>query len=121
MNRIELLSKIFKKFSARTYLVAMGIMVSGIPVFLLSVINYNFINNSIIKLLENKNLLLVESFSNKVKLYIDLNSKIIKLLSEIIYSKNETFIKNAFTNIIKNYNDIEFISYVKDNKVFTTK
>jgi len=119
MNRIELLFKIFKKFSARTYLVAMGIMVSGIPVFLLSVINYNFINNSIIKLLEDKNLLLVESFSNKVKLYIDLNSKIIKLLSEIIYSKNETFIKNAFTNIIKNYNDIEFISYVEDNKVFT--
>lgn len=110
--------KFFRKFSARTYLVAMGIMVSIIPIFLLSVINYSFINNNIINLLENKNLLLVESFSNKVKLYIDLNSKIIRLVSGIIYEKNDTFIKNAFNNVLKNYTDIEFISYINNGKVW---
>ncbi|GIW22336.1 MAG: hypothetical protein KatS3mg068_1343 [Candidatus Sericytochromatia bacterium] len=118
MKKINYIFKFFRKFSARTYLVAMGLMVSATPIFLLSIINYNFMSNDIINLIERKNLLLVESFSNKVKLYIDLNSKIIKLISGIIYDKNDNFIRNAFSNVLKTYTDIEIISYVNHSKVW---
>ena len=78
---------IFRKLSVKAYLLIVFIVVSTAPVIMLSLIQYEFIDNNILSVMEGNNLSPVKILAGKIKLYLDFNSKAIQLSSSQIYSK----------------------------------
>lgn len=101
----------FRQFSVKLYLLALFIIISTTPVILLSIIQYSFLNNNILSILENNNLSLAKALANKVELYLESNNKIVNLLAYEIEFKSDPQIKNLFSNIIKTNEDFSFIIY----------
>jgi signal transduction histidine kinase len=101
---------IFRTFGVKIYLLIIFIIVSTTPVIMLGLIQYSFIGNNIITIMENNNLLEVEDFASKIELYADMNARVINLVSQQLENAPEK-IKIIFTNILKTYPDFEYIWY----------
>ncbi len=105
-----------KKFSARTYLVSAFALVSTTPVVMLSLIQYNYIDNNILSVMEKSNLSFTKSLAKKISLNIESNLKISDFILNQISDKDDLQIKDIFNNFSKSYNNFDLVYYNDQQK-----
>ncbi|MBC7473190.1 MAG: hypothetical protein H7263_02775 [Candidatus Sericytochromatia bacterium] len=105
-----------KKFSARTYLISAFALVSTIPVLMLSLIQYNYIDNNILTVMEKSNLSFTKSLAKKISLNIESNLKISDFILNQISDKDDLQIKDIFNNFSKSYNNFDLVYYNDQQK-----
>ncbi len=105
----------FRKLSVKIYLLVVFIVVSTTPVIMLGLIQYKFIDTNILSIMETNNLVEIQALADRIKLYLNLNSKIISFISNEISDKKPNEIKSFFSAILKTNPDFKIILYADNN------
>lgn len=107
---------LLKKFSAKTYLVGAFTIVATTPVIMLSLIQYNFIDNNLLSVVEMKNISVVKNLSNKITSDISLKMKMTNFIATQILNRGEEEVEDNFKRFNESFPEANLIYYNADSK-----